>query len=199
MIYLPSFDFSSGWVPTAGIRSDYFTITGVHEIGHAFGNLVDEYLSYETQSSGSKPVIGALAQESNNKFRNNCFDKYETTEFSSSTLKGSSPIFSHLFHLDTSTEIEQIFFPKGTEEVDQTLVLDFSFQVTPSPLNPWTHLSKVPYSPHRDDPIKEEDGFIPNYDGSLYAGCNGGKSFPGTENSIMNYILKYTFKTWEKS
>ncbi len=199
VIYLPSFDFISGWVPTMGIHSDYFAVTGVHEIGHAFGNLADEYHAYETESLIDTPTITDITQENQNKFRNNCFDRYETTEFSESTLDRSSVIFSHLLHINKTDDSKKIFFPQGIQEADKASVLDFKFGLTSPPLNPWSHKSKVPYSPNRNSDTEEENGFILNYYGSLYAGCNGGKSFRGTENSIMNYFLRYTYKTWKSA
>ena len=199
VIYMNSSDFIFGWSSTMGLHSDYFAILGIHEIGHAFGHLADEYYAYEVSASTNTPVIGDFSQETTNQFINNCFYRYETTDFSDLTLDSSSPLFSHILYLNETSDEATIFFPLGTEGVDSASVLDFAFVLTPSVLNPWTHETKVPYIISRDSEVQEEDGFISNYDGRLFAGCSGGKSFRGTENSIMRNYTRYNSKTWPKA
>ena len=194
VIYMPSSEFFSVFIPGMGIHSDYFAVTLVHELGHILGNLVDEYYSYGVETSRT-PVQNDLAIDKTfNRFRNNCFDWYQTSEFSSATLDSVTALISQIVQLTSSDGIE-IYYPRGTEDVPSERILNFTFDLT-GVLNPWTHETKVPFFEKRDHNAIEESGSIQNYDGKLYGGCNGGKSFRGTENSIMRIYHLYRAKDW---
>ncbi len=202
VIYLPPFEFYGGWVASMGIHPDLFAITGIHEFGHVFGDLSDEYYSYHTRSSNTEPTAEDLNIKTSNAFKNNCFEKYETSDFSKTTLQNTTAIISQVVHRNESNS-ESLFYPFNTQGIsDPKKVLDFSFDK--DVLNPWTHAEKVPFYSQRNQNIVEETEetartSIEDYEGELWGGCNGGKSFRGTENSIMRSYFKYNALTWEEA
>lgn len=195
VIYMPSNEFISVFVPTMGMHSDSFAITLVHELGHIFGNLVDEYYAYRVETDQT-PVKNDLAlNRTFNFFRNNCFRWYQTSEFSSSTLRSSQAKIPRIIQSARNNFDDiNIYYPIGTTGVAAEQILDFVFDLS-DVLNPWTHQTKVPFLNKRDS-VDEEAGHITGYDGSLYGGCDGGKSFRGTENSIMHSYHLYHAKDW---
>ena len=198
IVYTPSGEFVFSFLPSAGIHSGYFATTLVHEFGHIFGNLVDEYYAYEVSGSaveGSNPS-SLLEQDKshNHAFDNNCFTNYASQIFTSSTQRSVDVPMDRFWWEDGT----RLFYSRESGRVGSD-VLASTF-IVHDVLNPWTHRSKVPL---RDGPrrspastMSEVDGTIANYDGILHAGCNGGKSFRATKNSIMRNYTKYHPLEW---
>ncbi|MCY4524105.1 MAG: hypothetical protein OXB84_05135, partial [Halobacteriovoraceae bacterium] len=170
-VYVPSFEFDSLGNPTAGSHSDFFTITGVHEIGHIVGTLDDEYYAYGLDAlPSSKSDLIPLASEEI-KFKNNCFTGYVLEDART-----------------TSVTLDRIFIDGDSPQFYRADQFSFDFRLTDIN-NPWHHASKVPF--YQETNINSTitiltNTSIPNYNGRLYGGCHGGKSFRGTQNSIMN-------------
>ena len=198
VIFNPSGEFQNVVASTMGGHPDLFATTLVHELGHVFVDLFDEYYAYEVRTAQA-PLIEDLTQENNNSFSNNCFLKYETQEFSSRNVTNITVTIDRVFR---SIGIDQgglFYYPQGTANVPADQVLSFVFELE-NILNPWSHSQKVPfYIENPTERVIEEQGFIANYNGRLYAGCNGGKSFRGTQNSIMRHYFKYNTKNWPEA
>ncbi len=192
VIYMPSSEFLNVFMPSMGLHSDYYAITLVHELGHIFGDLADEYYSYEVETSVTPIKADLRVDIQFNYFRNNCFRWYNVAGFSG--LIASQANISHIARRDSSDQIS-IYYPRGTTDVPSQQVLNFDFDLT-NILNPWTHNSKVPFFDRSNDSTTQESGSIANYNANLYGGCNGGKSFRGTENSIMRLYHLYRAKDW---
>ena len=203
VIYLKSGEFFL-FFPYASAHPSYFAIEGVHELGHILGGLFDEYENYQLETLEPPASSQDLQPPTDrNKFRNNCFVRYITTDFSSSTLKNVS-VKLQLVEYEKPDRTINFYYPKETvHTTEKASILDFSFQVT-GILNPWTHKKKIPIyeeAVKHSGTVTEENLIFPikNYDGSLYGGCNGGTSFRGTKNSIMRKYYLYNAKEWPKA
>ena len=188
IIYLKSGEFFNG-MPSMGIHPHLFAMAGVHEIGHGMGNLSDENRDYEVETKPqNKSELYPATDQNSIKFRNNCFSGYELTG-----AKISNVTLGSILNL-------------ASEEVSYYTVENFDFDLSLVDIhNPWTHPTKVPvYGGVNDDGqdiVNEWDGeTIGNYDGRIYPGCCGFKSFRGTRNSIMRGYYGIKPSEWlEKS
>ena len=186
LIYLSSSEFSSRGNPTTGINPHVFAATGVHEIGHIVGDLLDEYYAYHlTEIPSSKDDLYPSTQE-NARFRNNCFSGY--------SLEGAKTASITLDKIFVANELGGSLYNAD----------DFNFDFTLTNINnPWTHPSKVPifkgYNSNGENIVELlTDTFIPDYDGHIYEGCGLEKGFTGTQNSIMSIYQQIKASEWSK-
>ena len=191
IIYLPSEEFNNLGSPTVGHHPHSFASQGVHEIGHAVGNLADEYYSYTvfgvaaslTQADLDPPTSEAEP------FQNNCFSSYFLADTEEVTLT-----LDKIFIIDRTDRNEEIFYTEDELAVENSSSLSFDLTVN----NPWTHLTDLPFiAPDGSFTVLTDS--ISGYDGQLYGGCSGKRSFRGTENSIMRNYWHITPQDWSKA
>ena len=185
IIFLASGEFFNG-MPSVGLHPHLFAMMGAHEIGHMVGNLSDEHYDYEVQTEPqSKSELYPATDQASRKFRNNCFSGYELAGAKTTTVS-----LVNLLNL-------------ATDEVSYYRLEDFDFNFDLIDINnPWTHPSKVPISAGVNDDghdvVNQLNGEnIDNYDGLIYPGCRGLKSFRGTKNSIMRKYDRIKPSEWQ--
>ena len=188
IIYLPSGEFNDLGSPTVGHHPHSFASQGVHEIGHAVGNLADEYHPYEasgvvaaslTQTDLDPPTSAAEP------FQNNCFSSYVLADTEEVTLT-----LDKVFIIDEGT-----FFTEDELAAENSSSLSFDLTVN----NPWTHATDLPFIAPDGTLTVLADSSISGYDGQLYGGCSGKRSFRGTENSIMRNYWHITPNDWSEA
>ena len=199
VIYLPPGEFTGVWLSTVGRHSNNFAVTGVHEFGHIFGNLADEYYSFLVEGTEATPTSSNAPALTSNNYRNNCFRRYISTAFTTTTTETASITVDRFFFTSSALTGSPFFYSASATSVpSEESANQLNFDMTIANVsNPWTHDTKVPISSAVDDSITEVDAVIADYGDELYPGCNGEASFRGAEHSIMNsHYTTYTTQDW---
>ena len=180
IIYLSSNDFIKGGIPSIGLHPDVFAVAGVREIGRFVGNLAEENREYEvTSKPQNKSDLYPATDSNSRKFRNNCFSGYPLTGAKASDVK--------------LTKILNLADGGTSYYTAEDFTFDFNLV---NINNPWTHGSKVLLHQGGDFVEELEGKRIADYDGRIFPGCDGFKSFRGTEKSIVRNPYRILPSDW---
>ena len=182
IIYLSAGDFING-IPSIGLHPDGFAAMGVREIGRFVGDLAEENRDYEIASEPQvKSDLYPSTTQNSQKFRNNCFSGYQLSGAKTSDV--------------TLLKILNLADGGTSYYTDDDFIFNFDLV---SINNPWTHPSKAPIHVGSNVVNELARKTISDYDGRIFPGCDGLKSFRGTKNSIMRNQYKFLPSQWGKS
>ena len=175
IIYLEASDFING-IPSIGIHPHAFAVAGVRQLGRFVGNLAEENRDYE---ASSEPQSKNDLYPSATQFHNNCFSGYQ--------LSGAKTADVKLVKILNLADGGASYYTEDDFTFDFNLV-DIN--------NPWNHSSKVPIDDGSGTVSVLTGKTISNYDGRIFPGCDGLKSFRGTQESIMRNPYRILPSNW---
>ena len=187
------------------LGDDAFAKTAVHEFGHVFGNINDEYYAYSLSTPATPADLNPKTAFS--RFSNNCFRYFPdpeapapgaSAEVGRPENKPQELTLNKIAAVDPDTQSVQIIL---RDEVSRILGIAFTpdnFKVN-IVNNPWLKEEGVFQSIdfQRTDLILGDR--IDGYMGDLFEGCNSSTSFRATRNSIMNSYISISEPEWKSS